>query len=113
MRISTIGNALSLTFLLTYLPLALLRRAHMAGGGGWYGTMPHAGGMGQAMPQSGWMMNGAQGGSWHMAGYGYGAYGWGHVVFGAIVAYAIGWYVAAVFVSLHRFFERRASNRPD
>ncbi|MDE1943839.1 MAG: hypothetical protein KGI47_11930 [Betaproteobacteria bacterium] len=113
MRISTTGNALSLTFLLTYLPLALLRLTHMAGGGCWYGPMTGAGGMGQVMPHSGWMMNGAQAGGWHMAGYGYGAYGWGHIVFGAIVAYAIGWYVAAVFVSLYRMFARRASNTPD
>jgi len=119
MRISTTGNALSLTFLLAYLPLALLRLAH---GGGWYGpmaqTMPQAGGMVQGMPGAGamgqgWMMNGAQAGGWHMAGYGYGAFGLPHVIFGAVAAYAFGWYVAAIFVSLYRWFERRASNKPD
>lgn len=117
MRISTTGNALSLTFLLAWLPLSLLRLAHLTGGGGWHGPMgqgmPHGGGMGRIAPQSGWMMNGAQGGGWHMAGYGYGAYGLWHIVFGALAVYALGWYVAAVFVSLHRFFERRASNKPD
>lgn len=121
MRVSTTGNALSLTFLLTYLPLALLRLTHMAGGS-WYGpmarnmsqagAMPPGGGMGQIMPQSGWMMSGAQGAGWHMAGYSYGAYGLWHIVSGAFVAYVTGWYVAAVFVWLYRFFENRASNKP-
>lgn len=112
MRISTTGHALSLTFVLTYLPLALLRLIHMAGTGFWHGPM------GQGVPQAGymghgWMMNGAPAGGWHMAGYGYGAYGVWHVVFGTLVAYALGWYVAAVFVSLYRTFARRASNKPD
>ena len=115
MRISTTGNALSLTFVLAYLPLALLRLTHMAGAGSWHGPM--TGAMTQAGGR-GWMMNGAGPGGWHaggwqMAGYGYGAYGVWHVIFGVAVAYALGWYVAAVFVSLYRFFERRASNKPD
>lgn len=122
MRISTTGNALSLTFLMAYLPLALLRLAHVAGGGGWQGptaqTMPQAGGMAQGMHAAGamgqgWMMNGAHAGGWHMAGYGYGAYGLSHVILGAVAAYVIGWYVAAIFVTLYRWFERRASNKPD
>lgn len=104
MRISTTGNALSLTFVLACLPLMLL---HLAGAGGRYGPMaPDISQIGAMGP--GWMMGGAPGGGWHMAAYGYGGLGLVHVMLGAVIAYAFGWYVAAVFVSLHRFFERRA-----
>lgn len=109
MRIFTTGNALSLTFVLAYLPLALVRSSHFAGAGTWHSPM--ALGMRQAgSTGQGAMMGNAPAGLWHMAGSGYGEFALAHLIFGSVIAYGFGWYVATIFVSLYRFFERRAQD---